>query len=218
MKILLKYPSRNRPELLRKNLTEYWDLCTDKDNTRILVSLDSDDEESIKVANEFDYIELHIGNSKNKIDACNRDVEKTDWPWDIIILCSDDMFCKLRGWDERLRDDMKRCFPDTDGCLWYHDGSKQKVISTLSVIGRKYYDRFGYIYHPSYKSFFCDNEYTEVATSENKIVFLNTVLFRHEHPNWGGGVKVDELYKRNDLYWNQDQENYNKRKREGFKI
>ena len=37
-----------------------------------------------------------------------------------------------------------------------------KTLITLPVIGRKLYDRFGYIYHPAYKSEWCDNEQTEV--------------------------------------------------------
>lgn len=217
MNILVKYPSRNRPDLLRKNLKEYWEMATNKDQLRILVSIDEDDLQSIEVMQEFPYVEFYVSKGVSKIEACNRDIEKA-FSWDIVVLLSDDMFCKVTGWDERIRDDFKKYYPDTDGCLWYHDGSTQKVISTLSVIGRQYYERFGYIYHPSYKSFFCDNEYTEVAQAQGKIKFINHVLFRHEHPNWGGAVKSDELYLRNDVHWKHDQDNYHNRKALNFPV
>jgi hypothetical protein len=218
-KILCKFPTRTRPELFLKTLSEYISKASNNSFIQYLISYDSDDEtmtsEVIKDAESLHKnIKLIPGTSKNKIEACNRDIEKAD-DWDILILISDDMECKVQGWDERIREDMKVNFLDTDGCLWYHDGA-QSFISTLSVIGRKYFDRFNYIYHPSYKSFFCDNEYTEVATNLKKIKNIPHMIIKHQHPSWVAGLKSDALYLRNDAYWGADELNYNKRKAGGF--
>ncbi len=73
-----------------------------------------------------------------------------------------------------------------------------------------------YIYHPDYSSFFCDDEQTAVGLSLNKLVFINECICTHEHPSWGGGMKVDALYQRNNKYWNQDKATYERRKAAGF--
>ena len=85
-------------------------------------------------------------------------------------------------------------------------------------MGRKYYDRFGYIYHPSYKSFWCDNEYTEVAARLSKITFMDNVIINHKHPAWYKDVKMDALYNRNYLNWNHDIDNYHNRKSLNFSL
>lgn len=220
MKILVKYPTRSRPELFLKTLKEYVDNESGANQIQYLISYDSDDakmtEEVIKKALSFPKdITLVKGESKTKIEACNADVSLIPY-WDIIILISDDMHVQTHGWDARIIRDMQKYYPDTNGCLWYHDGSSQRQISTLSIIGRKYYDRFGYIYHPSYKSFFCDNEYTEVAIRNHAIKFINGTIIKHFHPAWEQGVKSDALYNHNDKYWGEDEANYKARKANGF--
>lgn len=223
MKILVKYPTRSRPELFLKTLKEYIENESKQHNITYLISYDADDatmtDEVIKNAKLFNAdIILVPGNSKTKIEACNADFNVVShWDWDIVVLISDDMHVQIHGWDARIVRDMQKYYPDTNGCLWYHDGSSQRSISTLSIIGRKYYDRFGYIYHPSYKSFFCDNEYTEVAVKNHAIKFINGVIIKHQHPAWGQGVPSDALYNHNDKYWGHDEANYKARKANGFR-
>jgi len=160
-------------------------------------------------------ITFYKGKGISKIEACNRDIEKAKSNWDIVLLVSDDMECIAQGWDDRIISDMQRNFPDTDGCLWYHDGAQQ-FICTLSCIGRKYYDRFGFIYHPSYKSFFCDNEFTDIAVKDKKINVIPRMIIKHQHPSWDGNMPDDELYRKNNKYWVEDEMNYHKRKSNGF--
>lgn len=216
LKILVKYPTRQRPELFLKTLKAYIDKASDNSNIDYLISYDVDDESmSTEVINNALILHPNVfckkGLSDSKIHACNRDVNEFHKPWDIILLISDDMHVQVEEWDNVIREKMEKHYPDTDGCLWFHDGSKQKVISTLSCIGKKYYERFGWIYNPKYKSFFCDNEYTDVARSLNKITFIDKVIIKHEHPQWGGGVKHDALYERNNGPWEHDGNLYRSR-------
>ncbi len=216
MRILVKYPTRQRPELFLKNLADYYQKTTDKSNVTFLVSCDLDDitmgEEVLSKARGIvPNIIIERGHSDSKIHACNRDIEKVS-DWDVVLLVSDDMFCQTHGWDSLIRNEMSQHFPDTDGCIWFHDGSTQRRISTLSCIGRKYYDRFGYIYQRDYKSFFCDNEYTDIAMSLGKIHFTEKIIAKHEHPHWGGNMTHDALYIRNEVHWKKDEELYNSRK------
>lgn len=224
MRILVKYPTRSRPELCNKVLLDYYEKANNNDLIDYLISYDYDDKsmgsETILTPGPKANVLAVEGFSKNKIEACNTDINAVSKyiDWEVVLLISDDMHPQVQGWDDIIRGQMKKHFPDTDGCLWFHDGSTQKVISTLSCMGRKYYNRFGYIYHPSYKSFFCDNEYTEVAQRLGKIKFIDNVIIKHEHPQWGGGVSHDALYKENDKYWKEDQANYHLRKSLNFAI
>lgn len=162
-------------------------------------------------------VRLYRGASKTKIEAVNASINELAG-WDILIIISDDMFCRRKGWDELVVQKMTYHFPDTDGALWFHDGSKQREICTLSCMGWKMYQRFGYVYNPEYKSFFCDNEFTEIARSLNKLPFFDDCLASHEHPCWQGGMRPDELYQRNNKYWPEDQRTYARRKAAGFQV
>lgn len=216
MNILVKFPTRNRPH---KFLQVYNKLLETSNDIQTLVSYDSDDptmtpeivQQAIRMSES---IVLISGESKSKIDACNRDVNKIP-AWDIVVLMSDDMIPQVEGWDDIMREDMKENFPDTDGALWYHDGY-QDSICTMVVMGKKYYDRFGYLYHPDYTSLWSDNEQTEVALSLNKMFTSTTCLFRHEHPMNTQTVAMDALYKRNEPYYHIDKKVYDDRKAKGF--
>lgn len=223
MKILVKYPTRERPDLFLSTLTDYVNKAADNSKIIYLISYDEDDESMTDT-----YIEIALalpaniifkkGISKNKIDACNRDINELPADsWDILLLISDDMIAKSDAWDERIRQDMQYHFEDTDGCLWYDD-CDQKRVCTLTCMGKKYYDRFKYIYHKDYKSFYSDNEFTDIAMNMDKMVMINARIISHEHPAWNGEIKNDKLYTRNDQYWNEDQKTYNKRKRAKFII
>lgn len=220
MTILVKYPTRSRPQRFLKTLSEWITSATDLSKISWLISYDADDqtmtEPIIKAAYNLSPNLIAVkGASKTKIEACNSDIEKVP-VWGVVLLISDDTWCRRAGWDQMIRDNMLKYYPNTDGCLWFHDGTKQREICTISCIGRRYYDRFGYIYHPSFSSFFCDNEFTEIAQRDGKIVFIDQPLATHEHPAWGRGMKQDALYTRNDRFWQQDKVNYEKRKAEGF--
>ena len=99
--------------------------------------------------------------------AINADIPTT--AWDILVLISDDMIPEIKSFDQIIRSKMKEHYPDTDGVLWFFDGWRED-LNTLCILGRKYYDRFGYIYHPSYESFWSDAEFTEVGTNRRRLM------------------------------------------------
>lgn len=224
-KILCKFPTRQRPEIFLKVLNEYHAMCMNLQDTFFLVTCDNDDHTmtddiiiKAEAISPYGNIKVCRGDSKTKIEAVNADFDKIPerfQDWDIVFVISDDMDCKLIAWDETIRCDMKKTFPNLDGNLWYFD-SHQKRISTISCMGRVYYDRFNYIYHPQYKSVYCDNEYTEIATMLGKIKFFETVICSHEHYCWGGGRAKDSLYMRNDALWHEDEKTYNRHKANNF--
>jgi hypothetical protein len=166
--------------------------------------------------------ETRIGPAgRTKVQACNADI---DWMrgqmmryWgvapDVIVLSSDDMVPLVDHIDDVIAHDMTVCAPDLDGALWYNDGYRGEALCTLPVMGATYYDRFGYIYHPSYKSLWCDNEYTDVGKALGKLPYIDTCILKHQHPlNDREHVLDDALYQRNAKPWVEDKANYIKRK------
>jgi hypothetical protein len=218
-KILMKFTSRSRFNQLKDCIKKYYDLADDTKNMRWLFSFDIDDESYDKADfNSFlhelgiDWT-IHQAKSENKIDAINRDVcfEKD---WDILLNISDDQMPVVQGYDNMIRSEMDA---ENTLSLWFNDGHQDR-INTQEIVGQSYYNKLGYIYHPSYKSLFCDNESTEVAISLGKMKKINTSIIRHYHPSWqvNSPVKEDDLYRKNQAFWSEDERNYHLRKSQNF--
>ena len=226
-KILFKYASRSRNLKFFSGLDNILQNVADLNNFCILVSLDIDDytmnnPETIKRLTHYvqtypERIIIKFGHSKSKIDAINRDVNeiKEKYNFDILINFSDDMQFIQHSFDETIRDKFFQFYPDTDGNIYFNDGFVGDRISTMSIIGRKYYDKFNYIYHPSYHSLWCDNEYTEVAKRNQKIIYFHDRLFNHNHPANVGGFMDEQLVK-TESYSEIDRQNYDKRLNNNF--
>lgn len=219
LRILVKFPTRERPQQFLKVLNLLNEKATDRNNINYLITLDGDDHSMTQLVKDaalnVNNVTIVIGKSDSKIHACNRDME-VNTGWDIVILVSDDMVPQVDGWDEVLRQSMLKYYPDTDGALWFNDGYQPRTC-TLTVFGKKYYDRFGWLYHPDYHSLFCDNEQTEVGLASGKLKYLELVLFKHEHFANNPQVKRDALYDRNEALFNLDKVTYERRKAKGFK-
>ena len=90
----------------------------------------------------FKNVKVVYGDSDSKIHAINRDIELAD-EWDIVLLASDDMTPKVKGYDNIIRNKMKEFYPDTDGILWFNDGHQTNRLNTLCILGKKYYEKVG---------------------------------------------------------------------------
>lgn len=220
MRILLKCPTRSRPRKIVETLRKYVQMANHPDMLGIAISCDSDDttmqqtDELYRVLSPCAWKRVFYGNNKTKIEACNANMNEVDYPWDIVVLVSDDMIPQIRGYDDVIRSNMMARFPDTDGILWFNDGHQGNKLNTLTIFGRKMYESFGFLYHPSYKSLFCDTELTDQCNNQlkHKCHYISYCIIRHEHPGTGFAQNMDPLYTRNQRYWNEDMYNYIARK------
>jgi len=216
MNLLVKFPTRSRPEKFLEVLGKYHELST-SDAVRYLITIDSDDATMANPAMleriaKFKNTEVIQGRSENKIHAVNRDMERSG-DWDILVLASDDMMPVKRGWDLLIQLAFQNYFPDGDGVVHFTDG--HTPLNTQVIIGRKYYERFGYIYHPSYRSLWCDNEFQRVSWELNKCVFINECIIEHQH--WTNGYgQPDALMRKTESLYNIDKQNFERRKRVNF--
>jgi hypothetical protein len=217
MKILIKFASRSRPLKIIECLKNIRETIEDKENYHIILSLDYDDEMSLKYVYQFmgEDVEVRFGKSKGKINAINRDIPN-DSNYDIVICMSDDMKFIVNGWDNKVRD-LFNANKDKH-VLHLGDGNRDDLI-TMSITTWEEYKKNGHkIYYPEYKSVYCDNDQTDKAKLEGTYFYNSQVLFNHLHPGYGRG-EMDDQYLRTESreLYDHDLQVYERRKANGFK-
>jgi len=222
MKILLKCPTRSRPEKVMSTLTKYVQYASRPEDLGVAISCDNDDASMTNSAvqarlssllGKVSWYHIFYSDNKSKIEACNANMDEIQYPWDIVVLVSDDMIPQMHGYDDVIRRHMRSRFPDTNGILWFNDGYQGKDLNTLCVYGRTMFNRLGHIYEPCYKSFFCDTELTDLCltTYKDQTLYLPTIIIRHEHPA-AGNASTDNLYLSNQRFFSTDMMTYISRK------
>jgi hypothetical protein len=220
MKILLKCPTRSRPQRVLKTLGTYLRFAARPDLLGVAVSCDVDDptmtttDELRALLAPCAWSRIFSSPNRSKIEACNANMAEIDWDWDIVVLVSDDMVPQVRGYDDVIRTQMTNRFPDRNGILWFNDGCQGSNLNTLCIYGRTFYDQRGFIYDPAYKSLFCDTELTDHCrtTLVDRCAYIQSCIIRHEHPGTGYAQYMDDLYARNQTYWSEDMYTYIRRK------
>lgn len=228
MKILIKYASRGRPDLYKQSI-ENITQSIKTDNYNILVTADRDDltmydTDILEFNKKYPKVKAIYGYSVSKVHAINRDLERLEEfgfaDFDLLINFSDDMKFVVNGWDEIMVNLIKQRWPDTlDFFAHFNDGYVGDKLPTMSIMGREYYERFGWIYAPFYKGFSCDAEAMFVAQMLEKHHYFETLLFKHLHPsNDPQNVPSDATYQLNDKFGHPDTEMYFKRKAKLFYV
>ena len=201
-RLVIKFPTRNRPEKFKTVFTRYLTFLSGRHDTQFVITMDTDDptmnndemRQWLDTRAKNAHITYHYGESKTKIEACNADLEGVDG--DVLMLASDDMVPVQMGYDDIVFGCFGQAFPDYDGAIKFWDGlrPKEDMLMTLMVMGFPLYRKFGYIYHPSYKSLYCDNEQTQVCAALKKLVRCDMCIIQHQ---WSG-EPWDELHARNE--------------------
>jgi hypothetical protein len=221
MRLLIKYPSRGRRDLFFSTFDKFHQLST-SGSVIYLVNIDEDDsvmntDEVKSLIRSYPNTTLTVGQSKNKIDALNRDLDSFSESWDVVVLAADDTVPAVLGYDQIILDEMENHYPDTDGVLHFNDGFWGRRLNTQCILGKKYYQRFGYIYHPSYSYVYCDNDFMTLADLLGKQTYFDKVIIKHEHPDLYGG-KTDFVHQKNSEYDSIDKKVFEERKERLFDI
>lgn len=214
MKTLIKFPTRSRPEIFKRTLARWQSDPT----VHFLITIDDDDptccnEPFINWVNCQPNLDYDISSSKSKIEAINHGVVAAKW--DLLILAADDMIPQFPDYGQRIQALFKQWFPHGDGVLHLDDGRARSSLNTLPIIDRQYFNRFGYIYHPDYVSLWADNEFTDVSRSKGCVVYQPQCIIKHE---WKDLIGEDELFKRNDSFFDADKKVYETRRAAGFPL
>lgn len=210
MKISIIHPSRSRPELATETYYKWMGRAKNSKNIQYILSVDDSDEKHLEkyYENLFGGVsDIVCKDNKSAIEAINNGAKIAKG--DLIIVISDDFDCPV-GWDQFLLDSLKG---KSDFLVKTQDGIQPTLI-TLPIMDRKYYERFGYVYHPSYIHMSSDVEMTMVGYALDKIITL-PLLFKHNHYSVGG-IKKDAISIRNDRSYSHGYKNLEARKKINF--
>jgi len=214
MLIHYNFATRNRPQKMADAINTIINLSTDKNYT-IGLTIDDDDLTTLNSHQLADIlqssqIKLNPGRSSSKVHAINRGM--AGWSGDIAVNMSDDMRFIKRGFDG----DIIQAFQgEGDQFVHFPDGRVNETLPTMSIMGRSYYERFNFIYHPDYHSLWCDNEAMDMAQQLGRYKFIDLQIFSHEHPAWTG-EPADNLLMHTESFFEIDQETYKRRSKLGF--
>ena len=213
---LFKFPTRQRRKKFFNVLDLYYNSLSGKHSYKFIISMDKDDvdmnnDRVKRKLNTYENLEYYFGDNKSKIEAINANMKNVE-NFKIIYNISDDMIPKEKNLDSIIYNDMMKYFRNLDGCLHYNDGRVGKRLNTLVIMGKKLYDYFGYVYHPDYKSLWCDNEFHTITKQMKKTKYIDRVIVRHEWP----GANGDKLYRRNENLYTRDKKIFEKRRLLGF--
>ena len=215
---LFKFPSRKRPERFFKSLDSIVSNISDKDYYHVACTIDEDDEtmynkDVIDRILAYGTTSIQLGKSESKIHAINRSMPDIDW--DILICMSDDMIFHTFGFDVMIGVDMLNHFPDYGGLLHYPDQDAKEYLATMYIAGKKFYNIFGFIYDPQFRSLFCDNLVMNVAQKLGRYKYCGYQINVHLNPAYGH-LDRDELFDIQQSDWNKDEATYNRIKAEGL--
>jgi len=189
-KISLIHPSRGRCHPSWECMNLWVESCSSHNDVEYIMSLDSDDYE-----NYMDLVENTIGHAdfrvvvnpnENVVQALNKGAEEATG--DILIYVSDDFECP-QNWDVVIQEAVQG---KDDWVLHVNDGIQQDT-ATISILSRKYYERFGRIYHSGYISMWVDPDFTCEAEALGKLIKRMDITFKHNHYMFGG-LPYDATY------------------------
>lgn len=218
MKISIIHPTRSRPDQAYNTFRNWTEKASDWNNFQYILSLDVNDsflsqyigctDTKWRKSNAIDFLPI-INKNNSAIDAINAGAKIAKG--DILIVISDDTDCP-EHWDTMLLEKLKG---KSDFCAKVDDGL-QPTLVTMPIMDRVYYERYSYIYNPSYQHMFVDQELTAVAIMTGKYIKL-PLLFPHNHYSTGKTPK-DALNSRNDATWQQGERLFNERLKTNFDI
>jgi hypothetical protein len=185
---------------------DYIDMSMNSSSTRLNI-------DNIIKKNKYRINYIH---NSNKISAINANINVD---FDVLLCASDDMIPVVNGWDNYIAENMSKYFPDLDGALHFNDGYAGNGLITLSILGKKLYEYFGYVYHPDYKSLYCDNEFTEMVYSIKRVQYVNDIIIKHEHYSRENNINsgdYDAAAEKTLVFAGRDGVVYTKRKELGF--
>lgn len=214
MNLLIKAPTRGRPADVLKLVTSLRQCMEDQERTYIVVTHDVDDRETRAIQNQLREAGalFNANPHPGKIHAINFGLQ--DLLWDVVMIAPDD-WETAQGFDATIFRDMAREFPDLDGVIYYDDGIQGKKLATHPVMGRTYFERFGFYMNPAYLGLYSDNEAHEVAEKLGRLRYMGGSIGRHAHHSITGKPK-DALNLRDDRLEGTDRRIWESRKAAGY--
>src|SRR5579885_2311868 len=135
----------------------------------------------------------------------------------VIIGVADD-FMPPHNWDTLLLSLEPKGWIDGEYVVKTDDGYVHNIF-VLSILTRKRYERFGYLFYPKYLSIFCDTEFGEAAMKDGVVIDANHLLFEHQHPDCYKRPRDGfDMVHASQERWNAGEMLFKLRKAQGFPV
>ena len=135
----------------------------------------------------------------------------------VLIQMSDDWQLPPR-WDQGIFDCTREAL-DKERVLLINDSNRKDILVTMAIVTRKYYEKYGYLFHPGFYSMYSDNELTARALKDNVLFDCRHYLkFLHDHPmfnpkNFDASGNFDETSMDPVYYKSNHKKNYEEGKK-----
>jgi hypothetical protein len=224
MHIVIKFPTRSRPEKFKTVFSRYIELLSGDNKVTFIVSCDSDDETMnnqemtdwiASQQKENVLVQLHYGDHKSKVEAVNSHLDHITG--DVLLVASDDMIPAALNYDSIVAQGFNTIFPNYDGAIKFNDGLRNDSLMTLPCLGWNLYKAIGHVYHPDYTSLYCDNEQTRLCAMLGKLSVSDMCICKHD---WvpSDHINADELHKRNESFYEKDYAVFLERSKNNYDI
>lgn len=184
--ISLCHTTARLPDGWRKAAQAWFDNCDHPENVEHIIATD---EPFSPGALPFADTKLVLNKGRHSaVDGWNTSAQHSTGKF--LITVADDWF-PCPHWDTEL---LKR-IPDLDGehVLEVNTGGDEGIL-TFSLLTRKYYDRYGYLFNPRFVGMYADLWFTDVARRDRVVIDCRDLYFEHVHPCYGKG-EMDDTHK-----------------------
>lgn len=193
--ISILLPTRGRRELAEKFISSALSQAARPELIEFLLYVDNDDPESAKIFVEDAKLEVILG-ERARMGECNLECLRRS-KGQIIVFGNDDVEIKTQDWDEKIIQ-IHNSYADAVYLAYPNDLYKGKTLSAFPILSKKVLSLLADPAIGWYSGAFIDTHLMEVfirlrAFGENRIKYLEDVIFEHMHFRAGKG-KVDQTY------------------------
>jgi hypothetical protein len=150
------------------------------------------------------------------VEAVNKIASET--MGDVIIVAADDVVPN-QGYDMIIKNAFENHFPNYDGVLKANDmiHAIADECNTHPIIGRKYYERVGYVYYPGYFAMYADTDFARTNILTGRLAMIPTLTLEHWH-HTAGKTPRDFTHEKPLSHMECAERLFNQRVKEGFLI
>lgn len=136
-----------------------------------------------------------------------------------VMICAADDVVPCQGYDSMIMQGFRENYPKFDGVIRANDliHSTEEPSNTHPVVGREYYNKFGYVFYPGYFALWSDTEFAHTSQMINRQFNMPTLVLEHLHHSIGKTPR--DITHEKPLSQNASGERlFNRRKEEGFSV
>lgn len=187
MKIDILIPSHRREYRIKEIVGNWVQRAQSAQNITVWVGCEMEDQ---KVYNErlsefeAEHVRLVPDTYGCYVEAINKLAKASKGE---AIICAADDVVPCAEYDVIIEDGFRQNFPDFDGALKANDliHTMEEASNTHPVIGRKFLDRFPWVYYPGYFALWADTEFAHISEGMNKVVRIPQLVLEHMHHSIG---------------------------------